>query len=287
MSALARLTPRSSEIAVAGEFPFTWSDFETIAAVLYDMSGICLSDNKTALVYSRLAKRVRALRLPDFASYLDLVGSEDGENERREMLNALTTNHTSFFREGHHFDDLTTVEGPRLAAKARAGGRVRIWSAGCSAGHEPYSISMALLAALPEAAQLDVRILATDIDTGILARAAAGRYNEADVAPVPAAYRSRGLTRDGDSFVVSDAVRDLIAFRQLNLLGPWPMKGRFDVIFCRNVAIYFDEETQAQLFSRFRDALEPGGRLYIGHSERASVEGLRPDGLTAYRREAL
>lgn len=286
MTALARATPHAGGIAVEGEFAFTWRDFEEVAALLYEMSGICLSEGKATLVYSRLAKRVRALRLPDFGAYLDLVSSDQGENERREMLNALTTNVTSFFREAHHFTDLTDVEGPRLAAKARAGGRIRLWSAGCSAGHEAYSAAMALLAVLPEAGQLDVRILATDIDTGIVERAKAGRYSEADVAPVPAAYRSRGLRRDGDAWSVSQEVRDLVAFRPLNLLGPWPIKGRFDVIFCRNVAIYFDDKTQTQLFSRFRDQLEPGGRLYIGHSERASIDGLRPDGLTAYRREA-
>lgn len=278
---------RADEIAVGGEFALTWRDFDTVAELLFEMSGIRLTEAKASLVYSRLAKRVRALQLNDFSAYCDLVLGGAGEDERRELLNALTTNVTAFFREPHHFRDLAEGEAEKLRQVAKAGGRVRLWSAGCSAGHEPYSAAMALLSVFPDAGRYDVRILATDIDTQVIQRASEGLYNDADVDPVPAAFKSRWLNRTGEGWSVAPEVRDLIAFRPLNLLGDWPMKGRFDVIFCRNVAIYFDESTQATLFGRFRDSLNDGGRLYIGHSERADIAGLKPDGLTAYRREGF
>jgi chemotaxis protein methyltransferase CheR len=282
-AALAR--GRADEIAVGGEFALTWRDFNTVAQLLFEMSGIRLTEAKASLVYSRLAKRVRALQLGDFSAYCDHVLGGAGADERRELLNALTTNVTAFFREPHHFRDLADGEAEKLRQVATSGGRVRLWSAGCSAGHEPYSAAMALLSVFPDAARYDVRILATDIDTQVIRRASEGLYSDADVDPVPSAFKSRWLNRVEDGWSVAREVRELIAFRPLNLLGDWPMKGRFDVIFCRNVAIYFDEPTQAALFSRFRDSLNDGGRLYIGHSERADIAGLKPDGLTAYRRE--
>ena len=170
MSALAqKVTDRS--VLVPGEFAFTGADFRRVAELLYDVSGIHLIEAKASLVYSRLAKRVRILGLPDFTAYCDLLASEAGAEERQAMLSALTTNVTRFFREPHHFDHLGSEILPALAARARSGGRVRIWSAGCSAGHEPYTLAMTVLANLPEAAELDVRILATDIDPVIVTRA--------------------------------------------------------------------------------------------------------------------
>jgi len=283
-AALAKSSKR--EIAVPGEYPFTWDDFASIAALMYEISGIHLVEAKATLVYSRLAKRVRALRLPDFAAYCAVVAAPDAADERSAMLSALTTNVTRFYREPHHFDHLSRVRMPQLAEIARAGGRVRLWSAGCSAGHEPYTMAMSVLECLPEADRLDVRILASDIDPQIVNRAAAAQYSDDDVEPVPAPVRSRHMVRSSGGWTVSEQVRKLVSFRTLNLLGDWPMKGRFDVIFCRNVAIYFDEPTQDRLFTRFAEILNEGGQLYIGHSERAAVPALKPDGLTAYRREA-
>lgn len=277
---------RAAEIAVAGEFPFTWDDFGAVAAMMYEISGIHLVEAKATLVYSRLAKRLRVLGLRDFAAYRALLAGPDAEAERSAMLSALTTNVTRFYREPHHFTDLLDKRMPALAAAARAGGRVRIWSAGCSAGHEPYTIAMTVLEALPEAGNLDVRILASDIDPLIVQRAAAATYSADDIEPVPAGVRAKHLVRSGVGWTVSPAVKSLIAFRTLNLLADWPIRGQFDIIFCRNVAIYFDDPTQSRLFGRFADALKDGGHLYIGHSERASAPGLTPDGLTAYRREA-
>lgn len=284
MTALAR--QRNTEIASPGEYVFTWKDFSEIAALLYAMSGIHMVEAKASLMYSRLAKRVRTLKLPDFAAYCELVRDESQVEERSAMLSALTTNVTRFYREPHHFDHLRSTVMPRLAETARAGGRVRLWSAGCSAGHEPYSMAMTVLETLPEAARLDVRILASDIDPQIVARAAAGIYSDDDVDPIPAAVRSRHVRRVEGGWKVSDEVQGLITFRTLNLLGDWPMRGRFDVIFCRNVAIYFDDQTQNRLFERFSDQLHDGAQLYIGHSERAMNPNLKPEGLTGYRRES-
>jgi chemotaxis protein methyltransferase CheR len=285
MSALARRGNDKATL-VEGEFAFTATDFRRVAALLYDVSGIHLIEAKASLVYSRLAKRVRLLGLPDFATYCDLLASDAGSEERAAMLSALTTNVTRFFREPHHFSHLASDVLPGLAECARSGGRVRLWSAGCSAGHEPYTLAMTLLASLPEAADLDVRILATDIDPIIVDRARAGRYSDEEVGPIPPEMKTRYLSRSGSEWRVRPEVASLVSFGTLNLLAPWPMKGPFDVIFCRNVAIYFDEPTQTKLFGRFADALTPRGRLYIGHSERAATPTLESDGLTIYRRRS-
>ena len=276
---------------VDGEFVFTAEDFRRIATILYADAGISLADSKAALVYSRLARRLRALGLESFRDYCALIGQRDGLDERQRMLAALTTNVTRFFREPHHFEHLAAKVLPRLAARARAGGRVRMWSAGCSTGPEAYSIAMTLLEALPEAADLDVRILATDIDPDVLAAAENGLYSDRALAPAPAEQRRRWFRPEREAGALNwravQALQSLIVFRELNLVAqPWPMKGRFDVIFCRNVMIYFDEATQAQLIAALVDRLEPGGQLYIGHSERVGADqrGMVSDGLTSYRR---
>jgi chemotaxis protein methyltransferase CheR len=285
-SALAR-SPEPT--LVEGEFAFTQENFAQIAALLYQQAGISLSDTKATLVYSRLAKRVRALGLYSFDDYCDLVASEAGEEERGRMLNALTTNLTRFFREPHHFDHLRDqVLAPRID-RVRAGGRLRIWSAGCSSGQEPFSIAITILSLIPNAADLDVKVLATDIDTNMIAEGAAGIYAEETIEPIPASLRSRWLERDPSGcWRLGAAPRALVAFKPLNLMAPWPVKGPFQAIFCRNVVIYFDEPTQEKVWSRFAPLLEPGGRLYIGHSERlgAAAAGYVSDGLTVYRTRA-
>lgn len=269
---------------VSGEFPLTSEDFSRIAAVLREDSGIHLPDGKAALVYSRLAKRLRLLGLESFDAYCALIASADGLEERRSMLTALTTNVTRFFREPHHFDHLKQQIVSRLAAKARAGGKVRFWSAGCSTGEEPYSIALTVLSALPEAADLDVRILATDIDTKVIAKAKRGVYDAEAVGQIPAALRGRVKPHGDDGeYAIDESVKRLITFNELNLMGPWPMKGRFDAIFCRNVAIYFDEPTQERLWGRFADHLDPAGNLHVGHSERVADRRFQSDGLTSYR----
>ena len=272
----------------AREFAFTGEDFRTIAAVLHGDAGIYLPDTKATLVYSRLAKRLRVLGLASFREYCALIQGKDGVDERQAMLAALTTNVTRFFREPHHFEDLRHKVLPALAAKARAGGRVRLWSAGCSTGPEPYSMALTLLSVLPEAGRYDIKILATDIDPNVVETARAGVYSREALESVPQGDRKHLVRDSGDMWRLSDEARDLIAFRELNLIRPWPMSGKFDVIFCRNVVIYFDDATQETVWKKFIDVMNPGARLYIGHSERVSGDGGRlvSDGLTAYRLEA-
>ena len=273
----------------AAEFTLTERDFRAIADLLRQDAGITLPDGKETLVYSRLAKRLRALSLPGFPDYVALLQHPDGADERKHMLRALTTNVTRFFREPHHFDHLRTTVLPPLLAVARAGKRVRLWSAACSNGQEPYSLGLTILDLLPDVADLDVRVLATDIDSDMVALGQAGRYDEDTLSPVPALPRSRWFrpTRDGDAMEAGPELRRLVQFRELNLIGAWPMRGGFDAIMCRNVAIYFDADTQALVWSRFAPLLAPGTHLYIGHSERLSgpaAAGFVPAGTTIYRR---
>lgn len=247
-----------------------------------------LTDAKKSLVVSRLSRRLRSLEIDSFDRYCDLVESESGHEERQSMISALTTNVTRFFREDHHFRQLTESVLPPLVARARAGGRVRIWSAGCSSGEEPYSIALTLLDLCPEAPRLNIRMLASDIDPNIVEIAKRGRYTQQAVDSVPARLRA-GLVKlsDGKDVEVGQPARSIITFGQLNLLREWPFKGRFDVIFCRNVVIYFDAATQDTLWQRFAAALESGGHLFIGHSERLSPAAqklFRTAGITSYQR---
>ena len=274
---------------VEGEFALTAEDFRHIAHVLHAHAGIALGEGKAALVYSRLAKRLRALGLRNFREYCSLIEGVDGVDERQAMTAALTTNVTRFFREPHHFDHLRDKVMPKLAERARAGGRVRIWSAACSNGQEPYSIALTVLSVLPEAAELDVRILATDIDPNMIAEGATGIYSEELLEAAPATLWRRHFDRapgaGRDRWSAGAALRRLVAFRELNLIGDWPMKGRFDAIFCRNVVIYFDDATQERVWNRFTPLLNPGGTLYIGHSERVTgtaASRLVTSGLTTY-----
>jgi chemotaxis protein methyltransferase CheR len=272
------------------EYAFTDRDYRRIAAMIRADAGIDLREEKSALVYSRLVKRLRALRLKSFEDYCNLVEANTGGDERVEMLSALTTNVTNFFRERHHFEHLRQDVLPPLIASARAGGRLRIWSAGCSTGQEPYSIALSLLSLEPQVHRLDVKILATDIDPRVVEAGRGGVYSEAALAEVSPALRQRYFTRgvgaERESFSVADQMRALVAFRVLNLNADWPMGGQFAVIFCRNVVIYFDEQVQRSLWSKFATKLAPGGWLYIGHSERVSGpagDRLRAAGTTTYQ----
>lgn len=280
---------RPDKSLVDGEFAMTAADFATIAELVYASSGIVLSESKIMLTYSRLAKRLRALRMPDFATYCSFVRSSDGREERRHLLNALTTNVTSFFREKHHFDHLATTILPPAIKAAREGARVRLWSAACSSGQEPYSIALTLLGLMPDAPRFDIRILATDIDDDILATARHGIYPDKLAGEIPVELRRRWLAThaaQADHFVMAEEVRSLVAFRNLNLVGSWPMRGTFQAIFCRNVMIYLDVPTQSQIWARMAPLLTADGALYIGHSERIcgpAGDLVRLDGVTTYR----
>jgi len=276
---------------VEGEFVFTAEDFRSIAQILHGHAGIALNEGKAALVYSRLAKRLRLLGLRSFRDYCALIEGVDGVDERQAMTAALTTNVTRFFREPHHFDHLRDVVMPELAERARRGEPVRLWSAACSNGQEPYSMAMTVLSVLPEAADLDVRILATDIDPNMVAQGAVGVYSEEALQPAPALLRHRFFDKapahGADMLSANEALRRLVTFKELNLIGDWPMRRKYDVIFCRNVVIYFDDATQERVWSRFTPMMKPGGTLYIGHSERVggpAERQLQTSGLTTYRR---
>ncbi len=270
------------------EFDFAESDFRNLAKFAREQTGIVLAETKSNLVYSRLARRLRALGLTSFGQYWDYLQGEDGHAEIENFINSISTNHTKFFREEHHLEHLEShVAAPFARAAARGRSRLRIWSAGCSTGEEPYSIALVLRAAIPDIEKHDVRILATDIDTEVLSRASAAEYPIAGLQDIPQRYHGE-LEADDTTMVMGDRVRSLIAFRQLNLLTPWPFKGPFDAIFCRNVMIYFDNDTKTALIERFAQMIKPDGWLYIGHSETLlSVHAnLQLVGRTTYRRKA-
>lgn len=280
----------SVEVAEQREFPFQLKDFRFLAKLVHEQTGIVLKDHKMNMVYSRLARRLRELELSSFKEYCGLLQGDRGDQELGSFINAITTNLTRFFREQHHFDHLRDTVFPEIQDMAQKTGRnrLRIWSAGCSSGEEPYSIAMTLSAAFPRLGSWDARILATDLDTGMVARGKSGRYPAGDLETVPAHLRKRYFTAGTDKSIVtaSDQLRGLITFKQLNLLGSWPMKGPFDAIFCRNVMIYFDEPTKSRLVRRYAQLLKPGGWLYIGHSETLldSQDVYQLMGRTIYRR---
>jgi chemotaxis protein methyltransferase CheR len=255
----------------------TASQFQRISSLVKGLCGINLHDGKVALVKARLNKRLRVLGLADYGEYLDRVHSDVDGSETRMMLDALSTNLTCFFREPAHFDVLRRTVLPGLLERHKADRRLRIWSAGCSSGEEPYSIAMTLVDAMSSLEAWDIGILATDISVQMLRVAAQGVYGVDRLRNAPSHVAAQHFVPVPDggrqSRQVSPALRRLVNFARLNLMAPWPMKGAFDVIFCRNVMIYFDKPTQESLIERFWRQLAPGGTLFIGHSE--SLTGIR------------
>jgi len=245
-------------------FPFSQEDFERVRGLIRQLAGISLSPAKQDMVYSRLARRLRARGMQSFSEYLDYLVQGDPQ-EIEAFINALTTNMTSFFREPHHFKILAD----RLAQ--HRDGTVTIWTCASSTGEEPYSIAMTVLEAL-KSYRHQPRILATDIDTNVLATARRGVYPMDQLARLPERQLKRfflkGEGRNEGFGRVRDEVKQLLSFRRLNLLDEsWPMHGRFDYIFCRNVMIYFDKPTQHILLKRLAGYLKPHGLLFVGHSE--------------------
>ena len=280
--------PVQSQQVAAGEFGFDRGDFAFIASALYEDAGIHLPPSKANLVYSRLAKRVRSLGLESFRDYCALIGSDFGADERAQMIAALTTNVTRFFREPHHFEHLKTkLLGP-AQKEIKSGRRFRIWSAGCSSGQEPFSIALSILSQAPDARSYNVRVLATDINPHVLDTARKGIYPADEVSSVPPDLRRSWTEPAGGGMVkLDDGLRALVSYRQLNLMGAWPMSGPFDAIFCRNVIIYFDEATQKKILTRMAALIRPGGFLYLGHSERLvgpAEAQFMIDGTTVYRK---
>jgi len=290
----ARASGATDAIVSMGLTPLTDSEFRALRDLIHDKSGITLSDSKTQLVASRLARRLRARGLTGYGAYYDLVTRRDpGGDEMRELLNAITTNKTDFFREKHHFDFLRTTFLPRFVEQGRRGGerRLRVWSAGCSTGEEPYTLAMTILSALPADGSYSLDLVATDLDTHVLDRAREAIYPEEAITPVPEEmqrlYFRRGTGSNAGKVRVTDALRQRITFQQLNFVErPWPLSGSFDLVFCRNVMIYFSASTQRGIVEGFGERLRPDGYLFIGHSE--TLNGLHelyePMCGTIYRR---
>jgi chemotaxis protein methyltransferase CheR len=285
------LVPHDSPL-VAAERQLTDPEFELFSALVTSHTGIALGSRNRALLQARLSKRLGALGLSTFMDYYRLLKEQgpDGK-ELAKFVNAVTTNKTSFFREAHHFTYLRERLAPAL--EARDGDRgLRIWSAGCSSGEEPYTIAITLLESLRDPAGWDLRILASDIDTEMLDRAKAGVYRLDDLGGLPRAALRRHFLRgvgENEGLVrVKASVRDLVVFRRINLLeATWPIRTSFDVVFCRNVIIYFDPSTQAQVLERLVGYVKDEGLLVLGHTEgvHGVVAGLHQAGLTIYRKE--
>jgi chemotaxis protein methyltransferase CheR len=257
---------RGSDAFLDREFPMSGSNFRAISKLAYDHSGIVLSDHKQQMVYSRLARRIRELQMHNFDAYLRKVNSH-WEEESTAFLNALTTNLTSFFRENHHFNYMAKHVVPELKKIHAHDKKIRVWCAAASTGEEPYSIGMVLRETFPGNAW-DIKILATDIDSNVLATAKKAVYGPDRVEDFDPSRLKKWFRKAQDgSYQIVDSVRSLLTFNQLNLLQSWPIKGPFDIVFCRNVIIYYDQETQKTLFKKIHKVMAKDAHLFIGHSE--------------------
>ncbi|MCC1492055.1 protein-glutamate O-methyltransferase CheR [Cognatishimia sp. F0-27] len=263
------------------------TDFATLAKIAKKEFGLDLATSKKTLVGSRLTKRVRNLGLKSLHEYIGRINSELSNDERDQLAIALTTNVTSFFRELHHFETLESVCIPIFRNRNLLDAPIRIWSAGCSSGQEPYSIAMSLLEKLPEPALQNTRVLATDIDTTVIEHAKKGVYPLEAIEDLKHCRDYHHIHKSGDSITISPRVRSLVRFAHLNLISNWSFEAKFDAIFCRNVAIYFDSKTQSVLWKKLAESLRNGGYLFIGHSERITgpaLDNLSPNGITTYQR---
>jgi chemotaxis protein methyltransferase CheR len=267
------------------EFDFTRHDFERVRGLIYKQAGISLADSKQEMVYSRLARRLRATGIASFVTYLDALEAGRMEGEWESFTNALTTNLTSFFREAHHFPLLAEHA---LKVRRQNSGNLTVWCSASSTGEEPYSIAMTLCEAFNTLTP-PVSIVATDIDTNVLATASAGVYPMERVDKLESERLRRFFMKGKGSqeglVRVRQELRNLVTFKQLNLLSDaWPVQGQFDVIFCRNVMIYFDKATQRRILSRFVPLMKPDALLFAGHSENFLYvsDALRLRGKTVY-----
>lgn len=247
-------------------------DFLDLSKIAQADFGINLPISKKTLVSNRLRKRLDELNLVSFRSYIDLLAKDEEIHEKDELIKLLTTNTTSFFREPHHFKLLEGELKSRLSDKLYDGRRVRIWSAGCSSGQEPYSIALVIKQVVPEFSKFDIKILATDIDPTIIERAERGVYPPRATNGLNAQLQAELFDIDGADIRVKKDLRELVTFRRLNLVEPYPMRGSFDVILCRNVAIYFDANTQSKVWGKIKDLLDTESILLIGHSEKLTAE---------------
>lgn len=291
MNAVAGMLDDNPTAAGAGGPLLGDADFHYLRAFVLEHCGIALGDQKRQLVQGRLLRRLRALGLSNFSVYCELL-RRDPYSELGELASAISTNVTAFFREVHHYDLLVNELLPRwLYEKRREGDRLRIWSAGCSTGEEPYALAMVLAEALEQSAsKLDAKILATDLSPQALETARKGVYPLDRIAGISAERCRRWMLRGEGEYeglaCVHPRLRELVSIEPLNLLHPWPMRGPFDAIFCRNVVIYFDQPTKQRLFRRYAELLPVGGYLFLGHSE--SLHGVNDEfeliGRTVHRK---
>lgn len=267
--------------------PLTTAEFSLFRDFMHREAGIALTDQKRALVMGRLAPRLRALSLSTYGEYFEAASGDRDEAVR--MIDAICTNETHFFREPRQFAFLEQTIIPSWIAQAKEGQRrkhVRVWSAACSTGEEPYSIAMSLLAGLPD---WTIEIIASDLSTKVLAKASAGLYpiERAPQIPEPLrkAFMLRGIRSQEGHMTVKDALRDVVHFQRINLNAErWPVSGRFDLVFCRNVLIYFDGPAKTRVVDRLLDVLDPNGYFFLGHSESLNLhERVRSVGPTVYR----
>jgi chemotaxis protein methyltransferase CheR len=270
------------------QYDLSDNEFNKLCKLVFQYTGIYLNESKRDLVYNRFAKRMRTLGVGSFGEYFKYI--EDYEDSEIEHFsNAITTNLTSFFREKHHFQVLEDLVIPKLLNRSNR--RVRIWSAGCSTGEEPYSIAITLLRNIPDISNWDIKILATDLDSTVLNTAKAGIYSTDRLKDLPEEISKKWFqphiadTKENQVEVVS-SVKSLISFKQLNLMHDWPMKGPFDVIFCRNVVIYFDKDTQTTLFEKFSKLQYNDAFMFMGHSENLSkiTDIYQHQGQTVYQK---
>jgi chemotaxis protein methyltransferase CheR len=250
------------------EFKFTVDDFNFLRKLSNEHSGIQVPDERFDMFYSRLSKRVRKLGLNNFKEYCQYL-MHNSDDEFTEFINAITTNLTAFFRENHHFEYLRDVVIPEVLIRNKISRQIKIWSAGCSTGEEPYSLAITLKENVPT--DWDIKILATDLDTNVLQTALEGVYTEDRISGISEERLKRWFMRGKSAQLgqvkVRSEIQQLIQFKQLNLMKEWPMKCHFDFIFCRNVLIYFDRETKTMLASRYAEMLSSQSWLFIGHSE--------------------
>lgn len=251
-------------------------EFDRISGLVYSLCGINLGSGKKELVTARLAKRLNELKLQSYDAYLKYLSGDESGYELLQLIDVITTNVTSFFREMHHFDYIREHILPEYKIKSE---KIRVWSAGCSSGEEPYSMAVLLFEEIGNLMFRDVKILATDISTNILTKAKEGVYDKQLVDGIPKTLLSKYFDaftdRDGYgrilyNFKVKSDIKSVVRFARLNLIEDWPMKGPFKIIFCRNVMIYFDKKTQEKLVGKYYGLLETGGHLFIGHSENLS-----------------
>lgn len=248
-------------------------EFDSIRRLVKGKTGISLGLHKRDLVISRLSRRLRLLGLANFSQYIDYLGTDDG-TEMVQMINRITTNKTDFFREKHHFDFMTEQLLPELTAQGEKTGqrRLRIWSAGCSSGEEPYSLAITLSEFFERLPGWDVKVLATDLDTGMLEKASRGEYEAAALEPVPQALVAKYFERQGRGesarYRVKPQLRAMLTFRKFNLMHPeYPLKVSLDFVMCRNVLIYFDQDDKMSILRKFHAVIKPHGYIFVGHSE--------------------